>query len=371
MNRSSRREFFKAAGGCAAGLWFLGADASAGEAESALWVREAMFYEKLDENRVRCKLCPRECTVADMERGTCGVRENRGGTYYTLVYGRPCSLHMDPIEKKPLFHFHPGTQAFSIATAGCNIECKFCQNWNISQFRPEQVAAVELSPTETARAAKRAQAKSIAYTYSEPVVFYEYMHDTAAAARPLGVKSVAITNGYITPEAMRKLAKVLDAVKVDLKAFTERFYRELCSGELKPVLDTLVLLKDLDMWTEIVVLLIPGHNDSAGQIRELSHWVRTNLGVDVPVHFTRFHPAYKMKNLPPTPVKTLERAWKTGRDAGLNYVYIGNVVGHKGESTYCPSCDRILIKRIGYTIVANEIKDGKCPKCGTTIAGLW
>jgi len=371
MKLSSRRDFFRVAGACAAGAYLLGTDALADDRESALWVHEAMFTETLDEKRIRCTLCPRECVVADMERGSCGVRENRSGKYYTLVYGRPCSIHVDPVEKKPLFHYRPGTQAFSIATAGCNIECKFCQNWDISQFRPEQVRAYELSPTDTARAAKRAGAASIAYTYSEPVIFYEYMHDTAVAARPLGVESVMISNGYINPAPMRKLAKVLDAVKVDLKAFTEKFYREVCSGELKPVLDTLVLLKELGMWTEIVVLIVPGLNDSAEEIRGLSRWVRKNLGPDVPVHFTRFSPNYKMKNLPPTPVKTLERSWKIGREEGLNYVYLGNVVGHKGENTYCPSCGKTLIRRIGFSIVANEMRDGACSKCDTKIAGVW
>ncbi|HFE64960.1 MAG TPA: AmmeMemoRadiSam system radical SAM enzyme [Caldithrix sp.] len=332
---------------------------------------EARWYEKQPHKKVKCKLCPRECVVDDRERGYCGVRENWNGVYYTLVHSRPCTYHIDPIEKKPLFHFLPGTIAYSLATVGCNVDCKFCQNWQISQIRPEQVDNLNLPPEKVVREARRAGAPTIAYTYTEPVIFSEYMLDTAAAGRKAGVKSVMISNGYIQAEPMTDLCQVLDAVKIDLKAITEKFYREVVAGELKPVLDTLVLLRKLKMWTEIVYLVVPTLNDSDAEFRNLARWIRTNLGKDVPLHFSRFYPQYKLQNLPPTPVKTLERAHDICQAEGLHYVYIGNVPGHRAESTYCPYCSEVLIRRRGYLILENRIVDGKCPNCQATIPGIW
>ncbi|KPJ62639.1 MAG: radical SAM protein, partial [Planctomycetes bacterium DG_23] len=321
--------------------------------------------------RVECTLCPRACTIADMERGYCGVRENQGGTYYTLVYGRACAAHIDPIEKKPLFHYLPGTPAYSIATAGCNIECRFCQNWEISQFRPEQVRSIDLPPKQVVSLAKRHGCKTIAYTYTEPVVFYEYMYDTAIQGNKVGIGSVIISNGYIKKEPMKDLCQHLSAVKIDLKAFTEKFYHDTCSGHLKPVLECLELLAGLDIWYEIVVLIVPTLNDSEKEIKDMCKWVKANLGPDVPMHFSRFYPTYKIKNLPPTPPKTLERARQIARSEGINYVYVGNVPGNPGESTHCPHCDELLIHRIGYRIRKNSIKDSKCPNCGQFIPGVW
>ncbi|HID10339.1 MAG TPA: AmmeMemoRadiSam system radical SAM enzyme [Candidatus Latescibacteria bacterium] len=332
---------------------------------------EAWHYEKLPHKKIRCTLCPRECVIDDQERGYCGVRENRGGVYYTLVYGKPCTWHVDPIEKKPLFHFIPGTKAFSISTVGCNIECKFCQNWQISQIRPEQSVDYVASPGEIAWAADATGCASIAYTYAEPVIFYEYMYDCAVEGRKRDVRSVMISNGYINREPMRQLCKVLDAVKIDFKAYTERFYRELCRGHLKPVLDTLVLLKQMGIWFEMVYLVVPTQNDSPDEIRQMCRWILQELGPDVPLHFTRFYPQYKMRNLPPTPVKTLERAWEIARDEGLHFVYIGNVPGHRAESTYCPSCDRRLIYRIGYAVEVEGLRNGRCAHCGREIPGVW
>ena len=332
---------------------------------------EARFYEKLPNRKIRCNLCPRQCLIDDLERGYCGVRENQGGTYHTLVYGNPCSVHIDPIEKKPLFHFLPGSAAFSIATVGCNVLCKFCQNWEISQARPEQVPSVDMPPKRVAETAARNNCSCIAYTYTEPVVFYEYMYDTAREGRERGVKSVMISNGYIRAEPMKDLCRVLDAVKVDLKAFNERFYRELVSGELRPVLDTLVLLREQEMWTEIVYLVIPGQNDDPHELEQMCQWIVAELGAETPLHFSRFHPQYRLTNLPSTPIETLRRARQIGIDNGLRHVYTGNVPGDPGENTLCPQCHAVLIRRIGFSVVEMNLDKGACPHCGSVIAGVW
>jgi pyruvate formate lyase activating enzyme len=368
----NRRQFLNLTAATAATcLAFKPIAAFAGE-ENKFPPVKARHWEKLDEGRIRCLLCPKECRVADKERGYCGVRENIQGEYYTLVYSRLCSANTDPIEKKPMFHFLPGTTAFSIATAGCNIECKFCQNWEISQFRPEQIPSVNYSPKDVAYAALRDNARSIAYTYTEPTIFYEYMYDCAKEGNTKGLKSVMISNGYIQKKPMEELIDVLSAVKIDLKAFTEDFYKKTCGGTLKPVLDTLTLLKSKGIWFEIVVLIIPTLNDSIEENQKMSRWIKTNLGPDVPVHFTRFHPMYKIKNLPRTPVETLEKIYKAVKAEGLNYVYIGNVPGHDAESTYCPKCSRPVIKRWGFQIMEKNINaKGKCASCGTSIPGIW
>ncbi len=332
---------------------------------------KARWYEELPSKRVKCKLCPRECQVDDRERGYCGVRENWNGVYYTLVHSRPCTYHVDPIEKKPLFHFLPGNTAFSIATVGCNVNCQFCQNWQISQIRPEQITNLDMPPQEVVRMTRQEDSRIIAYTYTEPVVFSEYVYDTAAEGRKAGIRSVMITNGYIQEKPMRDLSEVLDAVKVDLKAFSEKYYREVVVGELKPVLNTLVLLRKLGMWTEIVYLVVPTLNDSEPEFKALCRWIKQNLGVDVPIHFTRFYPQYKLQNLPPTPVATLEKAHAIAQAEGIKFVYIGNVPGHPAENTYCPNCKKVLIRRRGYYIEENHIQQGKCSFCGETIPGIW
>jgi len=334
-------------------------------------VKEAMHYKKLEAKRVQCELCPQECKVADLERGTCGVRENRNGIYYTLVHSRPCTLHIDPIEKKPLFHYLPGTTAFSIATAGCNIECKFCQNWEISQFRPEQVESIYLPPDQLAHLAKKYNCPTIAYTYSEPVIFYEYVYDTAIEANKLNIGSVIISNGYIKEKPLIELCKHLKAVKIDFKAFTEKFYKDICRGHLNPVLDTLKTLKKIGIWFELVVLIVPTLNDSEKENSEMAKWIYKNLGSDVPVHFSRFYPNYKLKNLAPTPISTLEKCRELALKEGLNYVYIGNVPGHEGENTYCPNCKNIVIRRIGYSILEVNLNKNKCKFCNENIAGIW
>jgi pyruvate formate lyase activating enzyme len=281
------------------------------------------------------------------------------------------TAHIDPIEKKPFFHFLPGTLAFSIATAGCNVNCRMCQNWEISQVRPEQVRSTYAPPAKIAALAQQNRAPSIAYTYSEPVVFYEYMVDTARAAHDVGVRSVVVTGGYITADPLKKLCKAVDAIKVDLKAFSEKFYREIVNGELKHILNALVLIRKLGMWTEIVYLVIPTLNDTDQEFKALARWIKTELGPDVPVHFSRFHPEYLLKNLPPTPLVTLERAKAAADAEGLHYVYIGNVPGHPAESTYCPKCRKVVVERVGYTVGAMHIKNGKCRFCSTPIPGVW
>lgn len=374
-NIKSRREFLTKLGSCCAGLammpGLLNKSLAKPTPDDEPYIREARYYNKLEHEKIECTLCPKKCVVDNLERGYCGVRENQDGIYKTLVYGRLCAVHIDPIEKKPLFHFLPGTNATSVATAGCNVNCKFCQNWNISQVRPEEASFRYMSPRELVDLAKHYQSPTIAYTYTEPVIFTEYMYDTAAIGKQNGVRSVMITNGYINRQPISDLCNVLDAVKVDFKAFSEKFYRELVSGEMKPVLDVMVLLKERGMWLEMVYLVIPTHNDDKNEIRDMCKWIIKNLGPDVPLHFTRFHPQYLLRNLPPTPQRTLEMAYNVARDAGINFVYIGNIPGHPAENTMCPGCGKIIIERTGYLIRSNNIINSKCRFCQTKIPGVW
>jgi pyruvate formate lyase activating enzyme len=333
--------------------------------------REASWYRKLEEGRIECQLCPQGCKVADRERGTCGNRENRGGTYYTLVHSLACAVHVDPIEKKPFFHVLPGEKALSFSTAGCNVECKFCQNWEISQFRPEQVPAYYLPPEELVTTATRTGSKLTAATYGEPVVFWEYVRDVAIAANAAGLRPTVVSNGFIQEQPLREIVPLLSAIKVDLKSFSDEFYRQQVRGKLEPVLRTLQVIREVGTWFEIVVLLVPTLNDSEAEIEALAAWVVGNLGPDVPVHFTRFHPTYRLTELPPTPVATLERSWNIARDQGLHFAYLGNVPGHPGENTVCPGCGKILIRRMGFRILEMSLVDGTCPNCGRSIPGVW
>jgi pyruvate formate lyase activating enzyme len=280
-------------------------------------------------------------------------------------------VHADPIEKKPLFHVLPGERALSYATAGCNVECKFCQNWEISQFRPEQLRSYYLPPDALVEAARRSGAKLTAATYSEPVVFWEYVRDAAAAAKKSGIRPTVVSNGYIQEKPLRDVLPLLDAIKIDLKSFRDAFYVDQVRGRLDPVLKALEIIRGAGVWLEIVVLLVPTLNDSEEEIRDLARWVKENLGKDVPVHFTRFHPTYRLTNLPPTPVPTLERAWRVARAEGLEFVYLGNVPGHEAENTYCPKCGEIVIRRLGYRIQKNLLQDGECGHCSHEIPGVW
>jgi pyruvate formate lyase activating enzyme len=334
--------------------------------------RIAQYWQKVKENIVQCLLCPRKCVLDVGQRGVCTVRINKDGKLYTLGYGNPVAVHIDPIEKKPFFHVAPGEPVFSLAVAGCNMRCIFCQNWQISQSRPDETQNYNLSPEEVVEETIKSNCKFIAYTYTEPTVFYEYMLDIAKLAREKGIKNTMHSCGYINAEPLRELLKYMDAVNIDLKGFTEEFYAKIgLLAQLKPVLETLKIIKENGIWLEITNLLIPGFNDDPKKIKEMCIWIKENLGDEVPLHFSRFIPNYKLQNLPPTPIEKLEEAYKIAKEVGLKYVYIGNVPGHAGENTYCPNCGKIIVKRIGYEILENNIKDGKCKFCGYKIAGRW
>ncbi len=319
-----------------------------------------------------CELCPRYCAIPEGGAGDCRVRINLGGRLIASTYGRPSSVHIDPMEKKPLFHFLPGSPIFSIATAGCNLHCENCQNWQLSQRGGEEMEQVYQAPPEMVVDTAAGQGcRSIAYTYSEPIIFYEYVDDTAALARERGLKNVLVTAGYINKKPLRQLCRTLDAANVDLKAFDDGFYRRVCSATLKPVLDALVVLKEEGVWLEITNLLIPGLNDDITMVRRMSRWIHDELGADTPVHLSRFHPRYRMRNLPPTPKETLARCRAEAKDIGLHHVYVGNLLGNEGESTHCPRDGTRLINRFGYTIQENNLVDGTCPTCRKPIAGVW
>jgi len=370
-----RREFFKGAGaaslalgsGAGAALVHLYAFADTANLSKV----EARYYKKLPDKEIECQLCPRLCRLGDKERGYCGVRENQDGTYYTLVYGKPCSVHVDPIEKKPFFHVLPGTAALSIATAGCNVNCKFCQNWEISQVRAEQVTAVDLPPDKVAALAADNDCPTIAYTYTEPVVFFEYMVDTALAARSLGHRSLVVTGGHVNPAPLSELLQAVDAVKVDLKSFSPDFYKSYVRGDLKPVLETIKAVAKSGRWLEVVYLVIPTLNDTPEEIRRMSRWLLAEVGPDVPLHFSRFHPMYLIKNLPPTPLSTLEEARAAALAEGMRFVYIGNAPGLNAEDTVCPKCRTTLIKRYAYSVQVRAMDKGRCANCRTPIPGIW
>jgi pyruvate formate lyase activating enzyme len=320
---------------------------------------------------VRCKLCPRECELAHLERGDCRVRINYEGRLVTLVYGKPCAVHVDPIEKKPLFHFLPATGAFSIATAGCNLHCKFCQNWDISQFNPEDTRNIDLTPERVVAVARSRSCRTIAYTYSEPIIFYEYTYDTSVIARGEGIKNVLVTAGFINEEPLRKLCQVIDGANVDLKSFSDEYYQRLCSGRIQPILDTLKIMREEGVIVEITNLIIPTLNDDIDMIQRMCAWIVKELGPDTPLHFSRFYPHYKLKNLPPTPAETLVRAREAAMKEGLYYVYIGNLPGMGGEDTICPNCKNVIIERVGYHVPAIHMTDGACDFCGKKIYGVW
>ena len=332
---------------------------------------EARFYEKLHRQMVRCELCPHLCVISEGQRGHCKVRENQDGVLRSLVYARVCAAHVDPIEKKPFFHFLPGSRTFSVATAGCNVHCTFCQNAEISQSRPEQLDADYLPPEHVVALARRLDCSSIAFTYGEPTVFAEYVMDTAALARQAGLRTVVVSNGYIRPQALRAAYAQVDAVKIDLKSFSERYYRDVVKARLQPVLDTLVTLREMGTWTEIVYLLIPTLNDSDEELRAMASWLHSHLGADIPLHFSQFHPDYELQNLPKTPLPTLERAREIARSAGLRYVYIGNVPGHHAQHTNCSHCDAVVVERQGFAASRMLIQQGLCPFCQQPVAGVW
>ncbi|HFE53087.1 MAG TPA: AmmeMemoRadiSam system radical SAM enzyme, partial [Bacteroidetes bacterium] len=301
-------------------------------------MKEAMFYERLEGNKVVCRLCPHDCVLKDGQVGICGVRQNRGGTLYTLVYGKAIAVHVDPIEKKPLFHVYPGTRSFSLATVGCNFRCKFCQNADISMIRlrhGEEAPGETLLPEEVVRLAVRYDCKTIAYTYTEPTIFYEYAYDTSVLAVKHDILNVFVTNGFISQEALRHIAPVLHAVNVDLKGWSEEYYRKIVGGRLQPILDNLKLMKQLGIWVEVTTLCVPGYVDTDDQFRSIARFIRDELGPETPWHVSRFYPHYQMTDVPATPISVLKRAREIGLEEGLRYVYSGNVPGDEGEHTYC------------------------------------
>ncbi len=334
--------------------------------------RIASYWNKVKGDIVQCVLCPRKCVLAPDQRGFCTVRVNKEGALYTLGYGNPVALHVDPIEKKPFFHVLPGESAFSLAVAGCNMRCLFCQNWQISQSKPDEVPAYDLPPEKVVEAAIKSLSPFIVYTYTEPTVFYEYMLDIAKLARAKGLKNGMHTCGYINQEPLEELLKYMDAVNVDLKGFNSDFYRRMgADAALEPVLDTLKTVKKEGVWLEITNLIIPGQNDGPGEIRAMCRWIKTNLGGEVPIHFSRFMPSFKLMNLPPTPAEKLEEACRIAKEEGLKYVYVGNMPGNDHEDTYCPNCEKIVINRRGYEVSVTGMTGGKCLYCGYALEGIW
>jgi pyruvate formate lyase activating enzyme len=334
---------------------------------------EARLYERLDDKKVRCNLCHHRCMIKEGKGGICGVRENQGGVLKTLVYGRLIAQHVDPVEKKPLYHVLPGTLSYSIATVGCNFRCRFCQNADIAQFPTAQKGTIigDLhTPEDVVTAAMRTGCRSVSYTYTEPTVFFEFAYDTAKLAHEKGLLNVFVTNGYMTPEAVHAIRPYLDAANVDLKAFSDKFYKDQCSAKRKHVMETLGVMKSAGIFLEVTTLLIPGLNDDKKELEELASFMVESLGRDTPWHISRFHPTYKLTDRPPTPAESIHQARRIGLDAGLRYVYTGNLPGDEGENTLCYHCGETLIQRWGYHISKNVIEDGKCPKCDAVIDGL-
>ncbi len=322
---------------------------------------------------VVCELCPRLCRIEPGQAGDCRVRVNLDGDLVAVTYGYPVAVHVDPMEKKPLFHFLPGAPIFSVATTGCNLHCQHCQNWEISQANPDEVTAYDLPPERVAALAEARGCRAVAYTYTEPLVFYEYTYDTSVACRERGIRNVLVSAGYINPEPFRRLCGVIDAAILDVKAMSDEIYRRTCHGTLEPVLNTLRIAREEGVWVEVLNLLIPTVNDDDTLVDDLVAFVRDELGPGVPLHFTAFHPDYKLRNLPRTPQATLERARARALDAGLQHAYVGNVMGSAGEHTSCPACDEVLIRRVGYRIEEDLLSgtDGDCPSCDEPIEGVW
>lgn len=342
-------------------------------------MQQALLFEKLENHHVRCGLCAHRCLIASGKKGICLVRENHGGTLYSLVYGIPLSQAVDPVEKKPLFHFYPGSTAFSIATVGCNFRCAFCQNADISQMPRDrgQIQGRTASPEEVVETAVWNGCRSIAFTYTEPTIFFEYSYDIARLAHAAGIASVYVTNGYMTREMLELFQGLtdghepwLDAANVDLKAFRDETYRRICGARLQPVLDSLKSMKELGVWVEVTTLVVPDMNDSEAELKDIAQFIAHELGVDTPWHVSRFHPDYKMDDRPATPPDTLRQAYELGREAGLRYIYVGNLPGAHLEDTHCPNCGTAVLRRWGFQVIERHTRQGQCAACGTPIAGV-
>jgi pyruvate formate lyase activating enzyme len=335
-------------------------------------MKEAYLYEKIDDLKVRCFLCNHRCLIKEGARGICNVRENQRGVLVSLVYGKVIARHVDPIEKKPLFHFLPGSRSYSVATVGCNFRCLFCQNADISQMPTDrkQIWGEETSPESIVRDALDTRSATVAYTYTEPTIFFEFAVDTARLAVTKGVRNVFVSNGYMTEECLREIHPDLHGANVDLKGFSDRYYKELCGAKLEPVLGTLRTMVDLGIWLEVTTLLIPGQNDSNEELRDLAKFL-VSLDPGIPWHISRFHPTYRLTDIQATPPESIRRARDIGYEAGLKYVYTGNLPGDMGEKTFCHQCKENLIDRYGFSVRRNTIKEGRCPKCGAEIPGVW
>jgi pyruvate formate lyase activating enzyme len=329
-------------------------------------MKTAKFWKK-EGDKVECQLCAHHCKIASNKSGICGVRENHKGELKTMIYGKASSITPDPIEKKPLYHFHPGTNALSFGTIGCNFKCDQCQNYSISQAKPGVSWLQNVTVEEIPKLAKRYGCEGVAWTYNEPSIWYEFTYDGSVEAKKHGLYTCYVTNGFIEKEPLEEISPYLDAMNIDVKAFNKDFYKKTCSAKLQPVLDTCKRAKDLGIFIELTYLIIPGHNDSQTELRNYCKWVVKELGEDTPVHFSRFHPQYKMKHVPQTPMTTLSMAYKTAKDLGLSFIYLGNIPHGNYENTYCPKCGELVIERFGFSTSQSGIKEGKCPKCGRSI----
>lgn len=389
VRKITRKEFLKSMGLCSsallcagAGYGFLGKEnrqekdirgrviEGDGPERPWKWSIEGFHYETAGD-AVQCQVCPNRCELAPGDRSICRSKVNIGGKLYSLTYGNPCSVHVDPIEKKPLYHFFPRSSVLSIATTGCSFRCLNCQNWEISQKKPEDVRPIELFPKQVVLMAEKRHAPSIAYTYSEPITFYEYMYDTARLAQEAGIKNVLVSNGYINRDPFLKLCRYLDGANVNLKSFDDRIYRSLNGGMLGPVLDTFKTMHREGVWFEMTTLVVPTYVDDPEMIKRMCGWILKELGPDYPLHFLRFFPRYKLNRLPATPIETLEKLRDLALQEGIHYVYMGNVPGHHGTHTYCHNCSKVLVKRNGYLIQQDHMKRGRCRFCGTIIPGRW
>ncbi|MFH1296487.1 MAG: AmmeMemoRadiSam system radical SAM enzyme [Bacteroidota bacterium] len=385
MNQKiSKREFLRrsltGAGGAALGLHSMESIAKTFDPMNASsenpvgdlgrFSKESPYYIVTPKG-VKCLVCPNQCILTEGKESICRTKVAKDDKLYTLAYGNPCSVHVDPIEKKPLFHFYPSSRSFSVAIAGCNLACLNCQNWEISQVSPRDTQNYDLFPEALVAEAAASGSLSIAYTYSEPIAFYEYTFDTAKIARARGIKNVFVSNGFINEKPLRELAVYLDAANINLKSFSEETYLKLNGGSLEPILRTLKILNEVGVWLEITNLIVPGWTDKPQMIREMCTWLVDNGLEDRPLHFIRFFPLYKLTTLPFTPLSILEEAHGIAKEAGINYVYIGNVPNHKDENTYCAKCKKVLLERKGFTILENNLRDGKCRFCGAKIAGRW
>lgn len=372
MKKYTKREFIKTGLYCAGGVFCNGLLSEKATAGTTLWKwsREAIFYT-VTPRGIQCGICPNECTLKPGETSTCRNRVNHKGKLYSIAYGNPCSVNIDPVEKKPLLHFLPHSFAYSIATAGCNLACLNCQNWEISQVSPKDTRNFDKMPDVVVNECLKSRCESIAYTYSEPISFYEYVHDTAIIARSRGIKNIFVSNGYIKQEPLRKLAPYLDAANINLKSFSNDIYLKLNAGKLQPILDTLVTLKNNKVWLEITNLIVPSWTDDFEMIRKMCDWLVTNGFSEYPLHFNRFFPLYKLTQLPATPINTLLKAKEIAEKAGCKYVYIGNAPEIGYQKTFCPQCKKPVVERRGYMLISKKITDGKCDYCGRFINGIW